>query len=85
MAKTFAYNTFNTQNLANYSLYELVFGRKPKLLLNSKTTKDIKVSGSFKELARILKPLVGNPPTMSTTPRTSSRALKVFSYKKMSV
>ena len=31
---TFAYNTVNTPNLANYSPYELVFGRKPKLLLN---------------------------------------------------
>ena len=29
---TFAYNTFNTPNLANYSPYELVFSRKPKLL-----------------------------------------------------
>ena len=27
---TFAYITFNTLNLANFSLYELVFGRKPK-------------------------------------------------------
>ena len=26
---TLAYNTFNTPNLANYSSYELVFGRKP--------------------------------------------------------
>ena len=31
---TFAYNTFNSPNLANFSPYELVFGRKPKLLLN---------------------------------------------------
>ena len=30
---TFAYNTFNNLNLANYSLYELVFGRKPKYYL----------------------------------------------------
>ena len=27
---TFVYNTFNSLNLANYSLYEYVFGRKPK-------------------------------------------------------
>ena len=27
------YNTFNTPNLANYSPYELVFGRKPKILI----------------------------------------------------
>ena len=32
--ETFAYNTFNTPNLGNYSPFELTFGRKPKLLLN---------------------------------------------------
>ena len=33
---TFAYNTFNTPNIGNYSPYKLVFGRKPKLkLVNS--------------------------------------------------
>ena len=31
---TFAYITFNTPNLGNYSLYELTFGRKPKALMN---------------------------------------------------
>ena len=31
---TFTYNTFNSPHSANYSPYELVFGRKPKLLLN---------------------------------------------------
>ena len=31
---TLAYNSFNTPNLASYSPYELVFGRKPKLLLD---------------------------------------------------
>ena len=51
---TFTYNTFNTPNLANYSLYELVFGRKPKILLNLETTQDIKVSGSFKEYCNLL-------------------------------
>ena len=34
----FAYNTFNTPNLANYSPYGIVFRRKPKLLLNLDTT-----------------------------------------------
>ena len=37
---TLAYNIFTTPNLANYSPYELVFGRKPKLLLNLETFKD---------------------------------------------
>ena len=49
LLSTFAYNTFNTPNLANYSPYELVFGRKPKILLNLETTPDVKISGSFKE------------------------------------
>ena len=45
---TFAYNTFNSPNLANYSPYELVFERKPKILLNLKTMPGIKVTNSFK-------------------------------------
>ena len=51
---TFAYNTFNTPNLVNYSSYELVFGRKPEILLNLETTPDVKVSGSFKEYYEFL-------------------------------
>ena len=46
---TFAYNTFNSPNLGNYSPYELIFGRKPKLLLNVETNPDIKVSRNFRE------------------------------------
>ena len=46
---TFAYNTFNTPNLGNYSPYELTFGRKPRPLLNSDSNPDIKASGTFKE------------------------------------
>ena len=38
---TFAYNTFNSLYLANYSPYELVFGRKPKLLLDLERDPDI--------------------------------------------
>ena len=45
----FAYNIFHSPNLGNYSLYELMFGRKPKLLINIETNPDIKVSGSFKD------------------------------------
>ena len=51
---TFAYNTFNSLNLANFSPYELVFGRKPKILLNLGTTPDIKVSGTFKAYHKLL-------------------------------
>ena len=51
---TFAYNTFNTPNVANNSPCELVFGRKPKILLNLEITSDIKVSGTFKEYYKLL-------------------------------
>ena len=46
---TFAYNTFNSPNLGNYSPYKLTFGRKPKLLLNVETNPDIKVSRNFRK------------------------------------
>ena len=51
---TFAYNTFNTPNLGNYSPYELTFGRKPKVLLNLESNPDIKVSKTFKEYYELL-------------------------------
>ena len=51
---TFAYNTFNSPNLVNFSPYELVFGRKPKILLNIETTRDIKVSCTFKDYHELL-------------------------------
>ena len=50
----FAYNTFNRSNIGNYSLYELTFGRKPKLLLNVETNPDIKVSRNFREYYELL-------------------------------
>ena len=46
---TLAHNTYNSPNLSNYSLYEFVFGRKPKLLLDLETDPDIKVSATYKE------------------------------------
>ena len=51
---TFAYNTFNTPNLAIFSPYELVFRRKPKVLLNLETTPDIKLAGTFKDYYGLL-------------------------------
>ena len=51
---TFAYNTFNSPNLANFSPYELAFCRKPKILLNLDTTPDIKESGTFKDYHELL-------------------------------
>ena len=46
---TFAYNTFNSPNLANHSPYELLFGRKPKWLLDLETDPNIKIVGIFIE------------------------------------
>ena len=51
---TFAYNTFNSPNLVNYSPYELTFGRKPKLLINVESNPDIKVSRNFREYYELL-------------------------------
>ena len=51
---TFAFNTFNSPNLGNYSPYELTFGRKPKLLLNIETNPDIKVFRNFREYYELL-------------------------------
>ena len=46
---TLAHNTYNSPNLSNYSPYELVFGRKPKLSLDLETNPDIKVVATYKE------------------------------------
>ena len=46
---TLAHNTYNSLNLSNYSPYELVFGRKPKLLLDLETDPNIKVLATYKE------------------------------------
>ena len=46
---TFTHNTFNSPNVANYSPYILVFGRKPKLLLDLETDPDVRVSGMHRE------------------------------------
>ena len=51
---TFAYNTYNSPNLGHYSSYELTFGRKPKLLLNTETYPDIKVLKNFKDYHDLL-------------------------------
>ena len=51
---TFSYNIFHSPNLANYSPYELVFGRKPRILIDIETNPDIKVSGTFKDYHTLL-------------------------------
>ena len=51
---TFVYNTFNIPDLGNYSPYELVFGRKPKLILSLETMPGVKVSCTFKDYYNLL-------------------------------
>ena len=51
---TFAYNIFHTPNLGNYSPCELVFRRRPKILVNIETDPDIKVSGTYKDYHTLL-------------------------------
>ena len=51
---TFAYNIFHTPKLGNYSPYELVFGRRPKIQINIETDLDIKVSGTYKDYHTLL-------------------------------
>ena len=50
----FAYNIFHIPNLGYYSPHELVFGRKPRLLINIETDPDIKMSGTFKDYHTLL-------------------------------
>ena len=50
----FAYNIFHSPNIGNYSSYELVFGRKPKLLINVETNPDIKIAGMLKDYHTLL-------------------------------
>ena len=41
-------------NLGNYSPYELVFRRRPRILINIETDLDIKVSGTYKDYHTLL-------------------------------
>ena len=52
---TFAHNMFNSPNLASHSPYELLFGRKPKLLLDLETDPDVRVSGIHREYLPAIK------------------------------
>ena len=51
---TLAYNMFNSPNLANNSLYKLIFGRKPKIFLDFETDPNTKISGIFTEYYKLL-------------------------------
>ena len=47
---TLTRNTYKSTNLSNYSPYKLVFGRKPKLLLDLETNPDIKYQQCIKNI-----------------------------------
>ena len=51
---TFSYNIFHSPNLGNYSLYKLVFGRKPRILIDIEMNPDSKVSSMFKDYHTLL-------------------------------
>ena len=51
---TFAYNIFNSPNLCNHSPYELIFGRKPRILIDLDTDPDVKVSGMYRDYDDLL-------------------------------
>ena len=46
---TFTHNTFNSPNLDNHSPHKLVFGRKPRLLLDLEMDPDVRVPGTHRE------------------------------------
>ena len=46
---------YNSPNIGNYSPYELVFGRKPKMLLELETDPNIKLAVTYKEYYKKLK------------------------------
>ena len=51
---TFSYNIFHSPKLGNYSPFELVFGRKPRILIDIEMDPDIKVPGTFKDYHTLL-------------------------------
>ena len=51
---TFAYNTFHSPNLGNYSPFELTLGRELRILLNLETDPDTRISGTYKDYHTLL-------------------------------
>ena len=72
---TFAYSTFNSPNLANHSPYELLFGRKPKLLPDLETDPDIKITGTYREYYTQLSKRLQNLHKLVQDARTKRLAL----------
>ena len=72
---TFTYNTFTSPNLANHSPSKLVFGRKPKLLLDLETDPDIKTVGTYKQYYMQLRKRLQNLHKLLQDARTKNLAL----------
>ena len=51
---TFAYNTFHSPNLGNYSPFKLTFRREPRILLDLETDPDARISGTYKDYHTLL-------------------------------
>ena len=51
---TFAYNTFHSPNLGNYSPFKLTLRREPRILLDLETDPDTKVSSTYKDYHTLL-------------------------------
>ena len=51
---TFSYNIFHSPNLGNYSPYEVMFRRNPRILIDIETNPDINISGTFKDYHTLL-------------------------------
>ena len=51
---TFAYNTFHSPNLGNYSLFELTLVREPRILLDLETDPNTNDSGTCKDYHTLL-------------------------------
>ena len=50
----FAYNTFHSLNLGNYSSFELTLRREPRTLLNLETGPDLRISGTYNDYHTLL-------------------------------
>ena len=51
---TFAYNTFHSPNLGNYSPFELTLRKEPRILLNLEKDPDTRISGTYKDYHTLL-------------------------------
>ena len=63
---TFAYNTFHSPNLGNYSPFKLTLRRESRILLDLETNPDTKVSGTYKDYHTLLTKKVKISPKYAT-------------------